>query len=491
MKKMNFFKLMTATMLFSLFISACSEDNPTDTDEDKSVKIVQGTLSGDIVWSKDTIYKLRGFVRIGEDLTAGGTPTKTGKLTIEAGTVILGERATKGTLIIQRGSQIFAEGTPTEPIVFTSERAPGLRAPGDWSGLVICGKATNNLPGGVGELEGGYGAYHGGSDNNDNSGILRYVRIEFAGIAINPNQEVNSLTMGSVGSETVIENIQASFGGDDAFEWFGGTVNCKNLIAYRCQDDDMDVDNGYSGNVQFAVCIKDPFIADQSGSNGFEVDNDGAGSTATPFTSGTFSNITIVGPKGNRETNVDQQYQNALHLRRNCKVKIHNSLFVGFPNGVFIDGSTTQANATADELVMKNCVLSGVENWGGNAFGSAGTLYVNSTVGTDTLTNQHPQTPRGFPYLPRTGGFITSDWFSTGAYGNSFAAKYQDLGISESLFDFSGITLLPTAGSSLLTGASFTGLPAFFTSVTHKGAFGTTDWTSGWAEWNPIGKTYQ
>lgn len=482
-------------MLFSLFVSACSEDNNNNNTDDKSVKIVQGTLSGDIKWSKDTIYKLRGFVRIGEDLTAGGTPTKTGTLTIEAGTIILGERSTKGALIIQRGSKIIAEGTPTNPIVFTSERAPGLRAPGDWSGLVICGKATNNLPGGVGELEGGYGAFHGGTEDNDNSGVLKYIRIEFAGIAINPNQEVNSLTLGSVGSSTVIENIQASFGGDDAFEWFGGTVNCKNLIAYRCQDDDFDVDNGYRGSVQFGIGIRDPFIADQSGSNGFEVDNDGTGSAATPFTAPTFSNITVVGPKGNRETNIDQQFQNALHLRRNCKIKIHNSVFVGYPNGVFIDGSTTQANATADELVMKNCVLSAVENWGGNGFGSAGLLYVNDIVGINTGVvpnqgNQHPQTPRGVPYLPTSGSFLTADWFTTSGYNNSFADKYQDVGLPAGLFDFAELSLLPSASSSLLSGASFTGLPAFFTSVAYKGAFGSTNWTSGWAEWNPIGKTY-
>ncbi|HPW85980.1 MAG TPA: hypothetical protein PLU78_02230, partial [Chitinophagales bacterium] len=109
-----------------------------------------------------------------------------------------------------------------------------------------------------------------------------------------------SITFGSVGRGTVVENIQCSFGGDDAFEWFGGTVNCKNLIAYRCQDDDLDVDNGFRGNVQFVVSIKDPNIADQSGSNGFEVDNDGTGSSNTPVTAPTFSNVSLFGPKANR-----------------------------------------------------------------------------------------------------------------------------------------------------------------------------------------------
>src|SRR5690606_1863596 len=237
-----------------------------------------------------------------------------------------------------RGSKIFAEGTADKPIVFTSEKGLGLKEPGDFGGLVICGRASINVPGGVFELEGNYGGFSGGGaspDDNDNSGVIKYVRVEYAGVPVNPNQEVNSYTFGAVGRGTVVEYCAATYGLDDAFEWFGGTVNGKYLIAYRCLDDDMDVDLGYTGNVQFALCIRDKSLADQSLSNGFEVDNDGDGSNNAPFTSGTFSNISMIGPKQTRETPINTDFGSAAHLRRNSKLKIHNSFFTGYPNGFF------------------------------------------------------------------------------------------------------------------------------------------------------------
>ena len=134
------------------------------------------------------------------------------------------------------------------------------------------------------EIEGGVNnaagdAFYGGTDANDNSGVLRYVRIEFPGIAFTDNNEINGLTCGGVGAATTLEHVQVSYSGDDSFEFFGGTVNAKYLIAYRGWDDDFDTDFGYSGKIQFAVSLRDPEIADQSGSNGFESDNDGSGTT--------------------------------------------------------------------------------------------------------------------------------------------------------------------------------------------------------------------
>jgi hypothetical protein len=433
------------------------------------VEISEGDLET-TTWTKDKIYKINGFVRVQDGKV----------LTIEAGTVILGDFESKATLVIQRGGKIIAEGTASEPIIFTSEKAPGFRQPGDWGGVVICGRATNNVPGGTAELEGGYGAFHGGTNDADNSGILKYVQINFAGIPINPNEEVNSLTMGSVGSGTVIENVLCAYGLDDAFEWFGGTVNCKNLVAYRGLDDDFDVDLGYSGYVQFGLGIRGASLADQSGSNGFEVDNDGAGSTNTPFTSGTFSNMTIIGPKKDRNVAISLQFQNGAQLRRNNKLKIHNSFFTGYPNGIFIDGTGATANATNNELVVKNTVIAGVEHWGGNGYGSAGTIF------TDAPANglQHPNNPRGEALKTNDGAFDVIAWFNTAAYGNSNLAKWQDAKIDGSIFDLGTPNVLPQAGSVLLTGANFTGMPAFFQNVAFKGAFGTTDWTAGWVDWN-------
>lgn len=444
---------------------------PTPPPTNRTVVEVTGDITTTVNWTKDKIYKLNGFVRVQDG----------GVLNIAAGTVIFGDTETKGTLIIQRGGKINAVGTAAEPIVMTSEKAPGLRQPGDWGGLVICGKAPNNVPGANVELEGGYGAFHGGTDAADNSGVIKFVQINYAGIPIQPNQEVNSLTMGSVGSGTVIENVICAYGLDDAFEWFGGTVNCKNLIAYHCLDDDMDVDLGYSGNVQFALCIKNQNLADQSGSNGFEVDNDGSGSTNAPFTAATFSNITILGPKKTRDTQLNLQFQNGAQLRRNNKLKIHNSFFTGYPNGIFIDGAGAAANATANDLVIKNTVIAGVEHWGGNGYGSAGTIF----TGAPSNGAQHPTNPRGEALKTNEATFDVTAWFTTTAFGNQVLDKWQDAGINPAIFDLGTPAVLPQSGSILLSNASFTGLSSFFQTVSHRGAFGTTDWTAGgWADWN-------
>ena len=469
----------------------------------KQIVEVTGTITANTTWTSDKIYRLNGFVRVGDDPTISVIPGKDSgpTLTIQPGTIIYGDKETKGTLIIQRGSKIIAEGTVTNPIVFTSESAVGSKEPGDWGGLVICGRAGSNQPNGIFELEGGYKGFSGGGaspDNADNSGSLKYVRIEYAGVPINPNQEVNTLTMGAVGSGTKIEYVMATYGLDDSFEWFGGTVNAKYLIAFKGLDDDFDVDFGYSGNVQFGLGVRGATLADQSGSNGFEVDNDGQGSQATPFTSGTFSNMTIIGPKATRETAISLQFQSAAQLRRSNKLKIHNSFFTGYPNGIFIDGASTVANATAGELVLKNNVVAGVDNWGGNGFGSAGTVFAAAPANGAN----HPNAPRGFRVGAGTGSFsngiyslsaLTIDGKTAEAWfleNNQILSKWQDAGIDASLFATSNPKTTPNAGSVLLTGAVFTGLPAFFESVPFKGAFGTTNWAQGWVEWAPELKNY-
>lgn len=461
----------------------------------KNIITKTGVIGASETWTADNIYKLSGYVRVGDDATRGGTATTiTGvTLTIEPGTVIIGERSTKGTLIIHRGNKIDAEGTANDPIVFTSERSAGSRQPGDWGGLVVVGRAVNNQGTDV-QLEGGYGAYHGGDQNDDDSGIIKYVRIEYAGVPINPNQEVNSLTMGSIGTTTVVSYVQCSYGLDDAFEWFGGSANADHLIAYKGLDDDFDVDFGFSGKVQFAIGLRDPNSADQSGSNGFEVDNDGSGTGATPFTSATFSNVSIIGPKATSETTVSLQFQNAAHLRRNNKIKIHNSFFTGYPNGIFIDGSGANTNANAGDLVLKNNVLAGVENWGGNGFGSVANAdeIANITGVPFGANTQHPVNPRGF-FMAATANIGTQtplEWFES---NNVTFSKWTDAGISADIFVINfGVaapTLLPNGGSVLLTGADFTGLAGFET-VAYKGAFGATDWTTGWANWDPQATEY-
>ena len=483
----------------------------------KTIVEVTGSITTNTTWTADKIYRLNGFVRVGKDEkpTSGAvapvisSPTT---LTISAGTVIYGKTGTPGgTLIVQRGSQIIANGTATAPIIFTSEKTPGTKKSGDWGGVVLCGQAKNNIlnsvstgTAGIEELEGGYGGFHGGSNDADNSGSLKYVRIEFAGYPVNPNQEVNGLTLGSVGSATTLQYIQVTYANDDSFEWFGGTVNASNLIAYKGIDDDFDTDNGFSGKVQFGLGIRDSNIADQSGSNGFECDNDANGSANTPFTTAQFSNMTIIGGKATSGTTIDLQFQNGAQIRRNAQQKIYNSLITAYPNGIYIDNALgtpgTVANATAGALVFKNNILAGVDSWGGNGFGSAATADEITALGAAFGANaNHPNNPRGRVVATGVGAFtngafaLTTElqvsaqagvlWFKS---NNTILSKWTDSGINANIFEpLTGTpTLIPTAGSPLTSGADFTGLTGF-TTVAYRGAFGTSDWTSGWVNWNP------
>ena len=298
-------------------------------------------------------------------------------LTILPGTIISGDKLTQATLIVTRGAKIYANGTASNPVVFTSNEAAGTRLPGDWGGLVLLGLAKNNQPGGVANIEGivpTTDTQFGGNFDNDNSGSLTYVRIEFAGIALEPNKEINGLTCGSVGSATVIDYVQVTSSGDDSFEWFGGTVNCKHLIAYRGLDDDFDTDYGFRGKIQFGLSIRDKDLSDAPGdSNCFESDNDAAGSTAQPKTRPIFSNMTLVGPKGNGTIAlpVGEKFEKAFRLRRNTSTSCLNSLVTGWEKGLSIESSTTAANVTGDSLMFASNTMTNFTN-GTNVITSAG-----------------------------------------------------------------------------------------------------------------------
>jgi hypothetical protein len=370
-----------------------------------NVTVPAGDILTNTTWTSGNTYLLNGYVYITDGVT----------LTIQPGTVIRGDEANKGTLIVERGGKVIAEGTATSPIVFTSNNASGSRDYGDWGGIIICGKAKNNQGNDV-LIEGGVGAYYGGQDDDDNSGTLKYVRIEFCGIAFSPNNEINGLTMGSVGSGTTIDYVQVSFSGDDSFEWFGGKVNAKHLIAHRGWDDDFDTDFGYTGMIQFAVALRDPNIADVSGSNGFESDNDAAGSSNTPITRPVFSNVSIFGPKATSSTTIHVDYKRALHLRRNTQCSIFNSLFCGYPTGLFIDGAATESNATNDLLKIENTFLAGMGsnyNAGGYDeaayFTSAGRNNQTFTNNSDlTITDPFNLTNPNF--LPTKNVYLLNGW---------------------------------------------------------------------------------
>lgn len=326
---------------------------------------VSANITSNTTWTAGNVYLLQGQIYVTNNAT----------LTIEAGTVIQGDINTAGSgLFVTKGAKLNANGTASQPVVFTSSQPAGSRNLGDWGGVILLGKGNSNSVGGVANIEGiaptSDTEFGGGTspDDNDNSGSLTYVRIEFGGYVYAPNKEINGLTLGAVGRGTTINHVQVSYANDDAFEWFGGSVNCSHLVAYRNLDDDFDTDFGFNGNVQFCLAVRDPEISDNptvSTSEGFESDNDAAGDALTPLTAAIFSNVTIVGPlRGNVSSTVAEGYRRAVRIRRNSNLKIFNSLFMDHSKGVMIDGTACEANATSGALSFKHNILAG--NTAGN-----------------------------------------------------------------------------------------------------------------------------
>jgi hypothetical protein len=371
---------------------------------------------------KKGTYTLKGWVYIANGAT----------LKIEPGTVIKGDKATKAAIIAERGGKLYAQGTASQPIVFTSAQAAGNRKPGDWGGIILCGKASNNQT--EMQIEGGPRTKHGGSDDADCSGALQYVRIEFAGYPFQKDQEINGLTFGSVGSGTVIDHIQVSYSNDDSYEWFGGAVNCKYLVAYHGWDDELDTDNGFHGKVQFALVVRDPKIADQSQSNGFESDNCADGSAVSPYTTCTFSNITFVGPR------VDPAFQNttsyinggtfypnngsalgkfqaAMQIRRNSRLNCYNTLAIGYPVGLLLDNEKgdTQGAATNGLLKLQNIWFAGMGVTGSDANKCYDDVLVTGyTKGSDgKSTPVFDKTKKSFSstfFTAQTGNKVLDTW---------------------------------------------------------------------------------
>jgi PKD repeat protein len=435
--------------------------------------IKSGNITTSETWTSNNIYILNGWVYV----KAGAT------VTIQPGTIIKGDFASQGALIVERDAKLVANGTADMPIVFTSQKSVGLRNYGDWGGVIICGRGSLNQPAnaslgtqqGEAVVEGGVGTIYGGAaspNDDDSSGVLRYVRIEYPGIAFQPNSEINGLTCCAVGRKTVIEHVQVSYSGDDSFEFFGGAVNCKWLIAYRGWDDEFDTDFGFHGHIQFGISIRDPNIADQSGSNGFESDNDATGTTNTPFTQPIFSNMTVVGPLA-FNSSINSNYKRALHLRRNTRTCAYNSVFMGYPTGLLIESSTTQTNATNNDLQWRNNVLAG--------------------IGTDTLattTAANPNNTNGAFFIGDAN--LNNGWFGTAGFSNTNFTAISSLMFNNVSLTSPDFRLM--AGSPLETGASFTNTnlsDPFFTQTTYRGAFdGTNNWAACWTEFDPQNQAY-
>jgi hypothetical protein len=457
-----------------------------------SIVTLSGKITSDVkLYAKDINY-LSGFVYI----------TKGATLTIEPGAKIMSKGgANVATLVICRGAKIIASGTAEKPIVFTSSSSNPNS--GDWGGIVLCGTASVNstytwkgstivglysVDGGVNDGVVGYGlagsgdaAFPTGNDY-ENSGVIQYVRIEYAGYAYSPDQELKSLGLYAVGSGTTIDHVQVKYGKDDSFSFIGGSVNARHLISYKVQDEDFYFGFGYIGKIQFAIVLRDNTIADISRSNGIESANDLNGSTKTPLTAPILSNFTIIGPRQNSSSTINSLYYSGLYLRRNSSLSIFNSIVLGWPMGIFIDassGTPTDLNITNNLLKIQNVTIgSNVDNVKYSLSGTSPTGATDASI---------------------------LSWFSTSSYKNAIVTDAIDAGLvgpylstpdfkpSQNIYN-SG-TFNGSQGSinefNFNSNASFSDTflqDAFFNQVNYRGAAslsGTdSNWWINWTTWN-------
>lgn len=432
--------------------SPVSNPSAAITVPDEIFSIITSDITSNRTFFADSTYVLSGFIKVGEGAT----------LTIQPGTKIVGDYEIPGSsLFILRGAKIMAEGTPERPIVFTSERPVGQRQPGDWGGLILIGNGIINREGSV-QIE-GTGTpqninpaqfYNGGTDNDDNSGVLRYVRIEFAGYPTAPNEELNSLTMAAVGAQTRIEYVQVLQGLDDSFEWFGGAVNGRYLISYESGDDHFDASEGYVGRNQYMIAFQSvrpeprPGLAGGVAPDPQGIENDGcwatncvAGSTdelrgaSQPYTVPVFANFTLVGaPQGAWETPSGNY---GMMLRRGTGGLYVNGVVTRYSRSA-ISFRGAQAKARHDEgnLRMLN-------------------IYTSATAGVFQAENL-TAAPESRQYVLDLAPYnlVQGDV----APANLFAAMpVETLGATAASFDWA-----PAAGSPIATGGmnDFASLPA-------------------------------
>jgi len=448
---------MTNKHLFLLFataslFAACSknDDNgpttpPPATGSDTIT--VRGTISANATWSKNKVYRLRGYVYVDAPAT----------LTIEAGTKIISNRDSAGVLVIYKGAKIQAVGTKDAPIVFTSAQSDKIA--GDMGGLVLVGKAQGNKN--HTKLEGDVDANHkdfGGTDDHDNSGILKYVRIEYAGKATGPNDEINGLSLYCVGDGTELDYIQVIRGLDDAFEFFGGTANAKHLIAYQCADDDFDFDDGYRGKIQYAISIKNPTFTDDKTkgdvSNNFEVDNaSGTNQAITPVTHPIMSNFTAIGP--NNATGTKDTYGYGMRWRRGAQFELANSIVIG----------GQKAGLDLDDALTIGFYKTGVSKFENSFLHAVNEPYKLDIVGTEVWT--------AADLKAMVEGTNMSKLFT----------NPNDIKLTDP-FNVGAPNVKPQATSvALTTTGKFTGGldNTFFDKTSFVGAMdATNDWTIGW-----------
>jgi hypothetical protein len=450
-------RLLWGTALFTgLALAACGDDGGMMTGDDEPPPPDADTSGPQTIRLNDDITEDTTFVaentyvipRLKQLFVSNGAT-----LTIEPGTVIQGEQGS--VLVITRGAKIEAVGTPEEPIVFTSAEPEGERTAGHWGGVLILGAAPHNInvlstpPSEEATFEAFTSAIDegkfGGTDAADDSGTLRYVRIEFGGFNYVSDREFNNLTLCGVGSGTDISYVQLHGGKDDGVELFGGTVDLKYIVSTQNQDDGFDTDNGWQGNGQFILIQNVSPDGVREASNGAESDNHGTAASyaADPRTLPTIYNITFIG---------DRTYTAGTHMagvyRRGTGGHYYNMLLTNFPGGLEFRDAATQAQLDAGNLTFQNSIL-----------------FNNAADGNN------------WPPPQASGDIVEQTYMENAAWNNRFVdPMLPAAAMSKTAPGFA----LP-AGSPALTGGATPPNDGFFdTTATFVGAVGSEDWTAGW-----------
>lgn len=390
MEKIRFGLLTFAMMVSTAAFVSCSDDEDTAPSTQPTTADLQGEYTSDLVLEANQSYTLSGGVHI-----------KSGaRLVIPEGVTITAvDDDTPDYILIEQGARIEANGTATNPIVMTSQ----LKEAGAWGGIHICGRAHTNAEGGIGRSEIGNATY-GGNDDNDNSGTLRYVRLEYTGFALDEEHEANGISFYGVGNGTTVEYCQAYKGSDDGFEFFGGSVNVRNMVATSCSDDSFDWTEGWNGKAQFLVAYQE-----NESTLGYdcdclmECDNNGDNNQATPVAHPVIANVTLIGNDGDAQ---------GVRLREGTEVELYNAIITGKALPLTVESAGTE-NALADGTsVLEYVALGGVLNSNENIYtndmfaAAAGNL----TDQTFSFTNDYVGTVDGGKDLSADSFFTQTDY---------------------------------------------------------------------------------
>lgn len=474
--------MLSALGVATLFTISCTKDLIND-DLQKplivgaSVDTLVGSITTNTTLTKTTY--LKGIVFVDSLVTLTVNPGVTIKGSLGGAVPDLVNFANnKGTLIVRRGAKLIANGTASSPIVWTSEKAAGTRSYGDWGGVVIMGRATTVTA--TGGAEGIYEAFllapnkvpytYGAivPDDNDNSGSIKYNRIEFAGgVVLEANREVNGLTLCGVGRATSIDWVEVSNSGDDAFEFFGGRVNAKHLLSFGNKDDDYDFDEGYVGNLQFIIAYRND-LADNSGSEFIESDNNSAAATfaGKAVTRATITNATFIGPSSLVvRAGSGGRFDGGVYVRRNSKINFANSI-------VFADvlpcaiGVTTTTRGNIDNLP-------GSLDPAYIRYNMWQTVAANPVVWDNDESNQIVDGT-----ATATPDFVLIDTLGNATQKNSAYVSLLAMGVSAA-----DLTLLPGSPAKS-NGLSLTFIDPFFTNTVQRGAVIDADkWTIAPGTW--------